>query len=256
MPNRSFFFVNDESISQEQVLNYLQAAGQLDDFIETILGQHAIAQHFQTHPELLPSEETVEQRLKDFREIQSLSDPAVFDVWLQQNDITLEGLSDRLQREWSMQQLVQHISRPRLHEHFIRRKLQLDQIVLSCIAVQEEILASELHNQIKDGVPFEELAQRYSLADTAKNDGQLSPVSRKSLSDDLRGGLEAAQVGELVGPIAMEGHWCLFRLEKVLPAALEGEVKAQLQNELFQAWLDEQIAAMTVKMEVTQWLYL
>ena len=256
MPDRPFFFVNDEPISQARVLDYLKLAGQLDDFIETILSQHAIAQYFQTHPKLLPAEEICEQLLKDFRQTQHLNDPDVFDVWLQQNDLTLEGLSDTLQQQWSMQQLAQHISQPRLYEHFIRCKLQLDQLCLSCIVVQAEMLASELYDQIKEGNSFEQLAQRYSLADTAENGGKLPPIARKSLSDDLRGELEAIQVGELVGPLAVDGRWCLFRLEKVLPAALEGDVKAQLQSELFQQWLDEQVAAMTIKMEVSQWLYL
>ncbi|MGB3291872.1 MAG: peptidylprolyl isomerase [Phormidesmis sp.] len=256
MPDQPFFFVDDEPISRAQVLDYLKSAGQLDDFVETILSQHAIAQEIQAHPKLLPTEATVNQLLKDFCQAQNLSDPAVFDVWLQQNDIALEALSDTLQQEWSMQQLVQHISQPRLHEHFIRGKLQLDQLCLSCIVVQTEMLASELHDQIKEGNSFEQLAQRYSLADTAASGGKLPPIPRKSLSDDLRGELEAVQVGELVGPFAADGRWCLFRLEKVLPAALEGDVKTQLQSELFQQWLDEQVAAMTVKMEVTQWLYL
>ena len=256
MSDHTFLFVDDEPISQAQIIDYLRVAGQLDEFIETVLTQHAIAQERQIHPELSPTEAPTEQLLKDFRQTQNLSDPAVFEAWLQQNDITLEALSDTLQQDWSMQQLVQQVSQPHLYEHFIRRKLALDRVVLSCIVVQEETLASELYDQIKEDNSFEQLAQRYSLAESAQTGGKLPPMARNALSDELRSEIEIAQVGGLIGPLAVEGRWYLFRLEKILPAALEGEVQAQLQRELFQQWLDQQVAAMTVKMEVTQWLYL
>lgn len=256
MPDQPFFFVNNEPISQVQVCNYLKSAGQLDDFIETILSQHVIAQHLQTHPELLPTEEIREQLLKNFRQTQKLSDSTVFEVWLQQNNLELGSLSDRLQQQWSMQQLMKLVSQPRLHEYFIRRKLQLDQVYLACIIVQDETLANEFYDQVKEGYLFEELAQRYSLDDTSKSGGKLPPIARKFLSNDLREALEAAQAGDVVGPLAIEGRWCLFQLDKIVPAALEGEVQAQLESELFQQWIDEHVSAMTVKMEVTQWLYL
>lgn len=204
----------------------------------------------------MPTEETAEQLLQDFCRTQELTDLAVLDLWLQENNITLQALSDTLQRQWGMQQLVQKISQPRLHECFIRRKLQLDQVYLSCIIVQAEALASELYEQVKEGNAFEQLAQRYSLDDTSRTGGMLPPIAREALSDDLRAALEATQAGELVGPLAVDDRWCLFRLEKILPAALEGDIQTQLQNELFQQWLAEQVAAMTIKMEVTQWLYL
>ncbi|NJM98738.1 MAG: hypothetical protein HC800_17695 [Phormidesmis sp. RL_2_1] len=143
--------MNDEPISPVQVLKYLKSAGQLDNFIETILSQHAIAQHLQAHPELLPTEAICEQRIKDFRQTQKLNDPSVFEIWQQQNNLELGALSDRLQQQWSMQQLIKLVSQPRLHEHFIRRKLQLDQVYLACIIVQDETLASELYDQIKEG---------------------------------------------------------------------------------------------------------
>lgn len=47
MSNQPFFFVDDEPISQSQVLEYLESAGKLEVFVEEILQQHAIALEFQ-----------------------------------------------------------------------------------------------------------------------------------------------------------------------------------------------------------------
>ena len=255
MSNQSFFFINDEPISQDQVLEYLESAGKLEEFLEEVLSQHAIALEFRARPELLPAVEVAEQLMADFRTSRDLDDPAVFESWLQSNGSTLDALEKTLQRQWSMQQLVQHISQPKLYEYFIRRKPQLDQIWLSSIIVQTEMLASELYEQIKEGTPFEQLAQHHSLTNQ-ENGGKLPPLARESLPDDLRVEVEAARPRDLIGPLQLEGGWCLFRLEKIVPAALEGETQNQLQIELFQQWLTDQVAAMTVKMEVSQWLYL
>lgn len=49
------------------------------------------------------------------------------------------------QQDWSMQLCEQQVSQLQLYEHFIRRKLALDQVVLSCIVMQNEIPVSELY---------------------------------------------------------------------------------------------------------------
>ncbi|MBW4458767.1 MAG: peptidylprolyl isomerase [Nodosilinea sp. WJT8-NPBG4] len=257
MSKPPFLFIDDEAISQEQVLEYLQNAGQLETFIKGILSQHAIAQEIQFTPELTPTEETVEQLLSEFRQSRGLSDDAVFDAWLQQNSLDDETLAATLLDQWTQEQLMGRICQPRLQEYFIKRKPQLDQVELSCIVVQEEGLAKELHEQItQEGASFEQLAQQHSLADNRYSGGKIPPVARESLSEELRIELGAIYPGEIVGPLLLNDRWCLFRLDAVLPAALEGETEAQLQVELFQEWLRDRTDAMTVKLEVSQWWYL
>lgn len=257
MSKPPFMYIDDEAISQEQVLEYLQNAGQLETFIEEILSQHAIAQEIQSNPDLIPSDNTLEQVLSEFRQSRGLGDDAVFDAWLQQNALENETLAATLLDQWTLEQLMGRISQPRLQEYFIKRKPQLDQVELSCIVVQQEELAKELHEQItQEGASFERLAQQHSLTDNRYSGGKIPPVARESLSEDLRVELSAVYPGELVGPLLIDDRWCLFRLDAVLPAALEGEIEAQLQVELFQAWLRDRTDAMSVKLEVSQWLYL
>ncbi len=257
MPKPPFMFVDDEAISQEQVLEYLQNAGQLETFIGGILEQHAIAQEIQSNSDLTSTEETVDRLLSEFRQNRDLGDDAVFDAWLQQNSLDNENLTATLLDQWTLKQLMGRICQPRLQEYFIERKPQLDQVKLSCIVVQEEELAKELHEQItQEGASFEQLAQQHSLTDNRYSGGKIPPVARESLSEDLRIELSAVYPSEIVGPLLIDNRWCLFRLDAVMPAALEGEVEDQLQAELFQEWLRDRTDAMTVKLEVSQWWYL
>ena len=61
-----------------------------------------------------------------------------------------------------------------------------------------------------------------------------------------------ASPGEVVGPLAIDGRWGLFRVEQFLPASLEQiQLKQALQNELFEQWLAEKIQKLTVKLQVS-----
>jgi parvulin-like peptidyl-prolyl isomerase len=61
--------------------------------------------------------------------------------------------------------------------------------------------------------------------------------------------MQAAQPGELVGPLAIGERWYLFRVERVVPAVLEGKLKQELQNQLFEKWLVDKVQTMQVSLE-------
>ncbi len=124
-------------------------------------------------------------------------------------------------------------------------------MVLSRIFVDNSELSEELQTQIEEGGSFEQLAKEYSLADDRIVNGMMGPVSRGTLPDILRAAVDAANPGQLIGPIELNGRYGLFRLEQFLPASLEDtQLKQALQNELFEKWLAEKIQKLTVKLQV------
>lgn len=257
MTTEAFLFVDDEPISKAQVLNYLQASGQLENFIEEVLSQHAIAKELEENKDLWPEPDALDTVLQDFRQRENLEEDAVFLAWLDQNNLEAEALSSSLLQQQTMQQLIDSISQPKLQEYFLNRKEQLDQVYLSCIVVQDEAIARALHTQIEQAeAAFEDLAKAHSLADNRWVGGTLPPIARANLGSELLTEINATQPGGLIGPLQVDEQWCLFRLDKIVLAEWEEGTKSQLQIELFQQWLADRINAMTVKMEVAEWLYL
>ena len=124
-------------------------------------------------------------------------------------------------------------------------------MVLSRIVVNNKELAEELKSQILEEIRFEQLAQEYSLTDDRIVNGMMGPVSRGQMPDSLRTLVDLSSPGELVGPIELEGLYCLFRVEQFLPASLEGQVKQELQNQLFEQWLAEKMQKLTIKLQVS-----
>lgn len=248
---QSFLTVDRQSISVSQAIKYLQSASKLQPFIIEILRQHIIEQEIRLRKDLEINSAVVEQAIIDFRLQKQLNDPQVFAQWLASNGTDYKSFFEQIAFGFKLEKLKAQVTNTRLAEYFIDRKLFLDRVVISRIIVNNQELADELRSQINEGSSFEELAKEYSLAEDRIVNGMMGPLSRGSLPDALRSTVDLASPGKLIGPLEIDGLWCLFRLEEVLPASLEDQqLKQLLENELFDQWVSEKIKKMSIKLEV------
>jgi len=251
MTTASFLTVNDEAISLAQALQHLQSAGKLSQFIQDILRQHIITQELQAREDLGITSATIEQAVIEFRLQNQLTDAQKFQQWLAGNGSNYDLFHQQVTLNLKLSKLKVLIAEPKLAEYFIERKIVLDRIILSRILVEKQELAEELRSQIEEGASFEQLAKEYSIAEDRVFNGMMGLISRGSLPDELRGLIDAANPGGLVGPLALDERWGLFRVEQFLPASLEdAQLRQALQNELFERWLTEKIQKLTVKLQV------
>jgi parvulin-like peptidyl-prolyl isomerase len=252
MESLSFFTINDEQIELYQVVKYLQVSGKLNQFISDVLRQYILEKEIATRNDIDVSTALIEQAIIDFRLKNQLTDTEQFQTWLRNNGSDYSTFYESVSFGFKLEKLKAVITEPKLPEYFIERKIYLDRMVLSRIMVDNRELAEELHTQIEEGSSFEQLAKDYSLADEKIFNGMMGPISRGSLPDILRAAIDAANPGELIGPIDIEGRFSLFRLENILPASLENpQIKQSLQHELFEKWLGEKIQNLTVKLQVS-----
>lgn len=80
------------------------------------------------------------------------------------------------------------------------------------ILVRDEEMANKIINLLDEGSDFGELAKEYSLREwSAKNDGIMgySPISKFGSYKDL---FWNSQVGQIIGPVKIEGIYGIFRL--------------------------------------------
>lgn len=243
--------VDDQPIFLTQALKYLQASGKLQPFILEILRQNILEQELLARSDVEINPAVIEQSIIDFRLEQQLSEPKTFQEWLSNNGLDYSSFSAQVAFGFKLEKLKTQVTEPKLQEYFMERQIFLDRVVLSRIIVTDQELAEELKSQIGEGARFEQLAQEYSVADDRIVNGMLGPVSRGQLPDALRALVDLASPGELIGPIKIEGWYCLFRVEQFLPAALEGQVKLELQNQLFEQWLEAKIQKLTIKLQVS-----
>ncbi|BAY64088.1 PpiC-type peptidyl-prolyl cis-trans isomerase [Calothrix brevissima NIES-22] len=247
----SFLTVNEQPISLEQAVKYLQASGKLTQFIGEIIRQYIIDQEINIRDDIDISSALTEQAIIDFRLKNQLTDPQTFQEWLKKNGTDYQTFHSSIAFNFKLEKLRALITEPKLPEYFIERKIYLDRVVISRIFVDNRELSEELHTQIEEGGSFEQLAKEYSLTEDRIVNGMMGAISRGTLPDIVRSAIDAANPGELIGPIEIEGRYGLFRVEQFLPASLEDtQLKQTLQNELFEKWLAEKIQKLTVKLQV------
>ncbi|MBD2204869.1 peptidylprolyl isomerase [Calothrix sp. FACHB-1219] len=247
----SFLTVNEQPISLEQAVKYLQASGKLTQFIGEIIRQYIIDQEINIRDDIEISSALTEQAIIDFRLKNQLTDPQSFQEWLKKNGTDYQTFHSSIAFNFKLEKLRALVTEPKLPEYFIERKIYLDRVVISRIFVDNREMSEELHTQIEEGGSFEQLAKEYSLTEDRIVNGMMGAISRGTLPDIVRAAIDAANPGELIGPIEIEGRYGLFRVEQFLPASLEDtQLKQTLQNELFEKWLAEKIQKLTVKLQV------
>lgn len=283
MSASNFLVINEQTISLEQALNYLQVAGKLDAFLLEMLYQHAINQELTTQTDLNLQPDVVEEMLINFRVEHQLTEPETFQAWLVSNEMDHETFRQQLVQHLKLNQLKAWITQPKLQDYFDQRRLFLEQVILSWIRVDTKDFAKALRQQIKAGAKFERLAKAYAvnqddrhrksvtdgLADfwqwlTDSNPSSTSsraatptivleePINREEMPDELREAVDAAQPGSLIGPLAIEDDWYVFQLVGIVPAELDEALAAELEAEIFQDWLTEKVAAMTIKLQLEE----
>lgn len=249
--SKPFLIVDEQPIYLNEALKYLQVSGKLQPFILEILRQNILEKELQTQEDLDISPAVIEQAVIDFRLEQQLTDPQKFQEWLSSNGLDYATFHKQVASSFKLEKLKAQITEPKLQEYFIERKIFLDRVVLSRIIVNDKELAEELKSQILEGSRFEQLAQEYSVADDRILNGMMGAVSRGQMSDALRALIDLASPGEIIGPIEIEQWYCLFRVERFLPASLEGQLKQELQNQIFEQWLGDKMQKLTIKLQVS-----
>jgi parvulin-like peptidyl-prolyl isomerase len=249
----AFLTVNDAELSIRDCLRYLQSAGKLQGFISDVLRQYVLQTEIETRTDLEIDPAIIQQAVIDFRLQQSLTEPQAFQDFLVKNGTDVITFQNQITGNFKMEKLKAVISESRLQEYFIERKVFLDRVVLSRIIVESVDLAEELKSQVAEGEAFEGLAQQHSLTDDKLVNGMMGPVSRGTLPDGIRALVDAANPGDVIGPIELDGRWGIFRLEQNIPATLDDvQLQQNLRNELFERWVGEKIQAMTVKLQVPE----
>lgn len=251
METNAFLTIDDDSLSLRECLRLLQTSGKLQGFIGDILRQHVIETEVKNREDLDINPAVIEQAVIDFRIQQQLTDPKLFQEWLNRNGLDYTAFHQQISTNFKNEKLKILATEPRLQEYFIERKVFLDRVVLSRIIVESKELVDELKLQINEGESFETLAREHSIADDRIANGMMGPVSRGTMPDEIRAVIDSANPGDIVGPIELENRWALFRIEDVIPATLDNpQLKQMLTTELFDRWISEKIQKMTVKLQV------
>ncbi|MGB3202013.1 MAG: peptidylprolyl isomerase [Nodosilinea sp.] len=186
--------------------------------------------------------EQAAEALDQFMQINQIGSPEQCQSFLTQRGLSEADLAFLSARTQKLKHYKIDTWGPQVESYFLQRKSHLDRVLYSLIRTREAGLAQELFFRIQDdGQPFADLARQYSEGQEAQTGGLIGPVELSVPHPTLAKILSISQPGQLWPPSRVGEWFIVVRLEKFLPARLDEATRQRLIEEMFNAWLQEQV---------------
>jgi parvulin-like peptidyl-prolyl isomerase len=228
--------VGHRNITAEEIIPLLAEYRMLPQLFRESIVDQAIA------PFTCTLEETA-SACQQFYQQNQLTSESQRQIWLARRGMTLEHLEALAVRGLRVEKFKQATWGSKLESYFLKRKRQLDKVIYSLIRSKDRGMAQELYFRIQEGEQsFAEVAHEYSQGLEAQTGGLIGPIELSNSHPVVAQMLSTGQPGQLWPPIRL-GEWVVIvRLERLLPARLDEPMRQRLLNELFEAWLQEQLS--------------
>ncbi|MBW4418619.1 MAG: peptidylprolyl isomerase [Myxacorys californica WJT36-NPBG1] len=189
------------------------------------------------------SAEEAEHALRQFYVAQRITNDAERQAWLTQTRISADQLQSLATRPIRIEKFKQANWSGKLESHFLSCKSQLNQVVYSLLRIAEFETAQELYFRLQAGEQtFADLARQYSQGPEAETGGLVGPVPITQPHPTISQQLARCQPGQLLPPMHIQPWFVILRLEKLISAQLDEPTRQKLLDNLFEAWVQEQLA--------------
>ena len=247
----NFITIDDQAISLKQAIGYLNTTGDLPKFIQRILYRHIIEKTLSQRLDIAVEPQQIEQAIVNFRVQNKLTDSARFEDWLNSQNLSYDAFQKRVSESLRVELLKQKEIQNDARQYFKENKAALDRVVLSRIVVLAQTLATEIQQQLAAGTAtFESLAKQHSITNDSSVGGTMGTLQLGQLPPEIREHLAGRSAGDIIGPLEVEGRYTILRIEQVLPAAYEGDLRKQLEERFFAQWLQNQLKDHEIKLNV------
>ena len=147
-----------------------------------------------------------------------------------------------LDRPAKLQQFKQENWGNKVGSYYLTRKVQLDRVICSIIQVADGTVAQELYFRIcSEPKIFSKLALNYSQGSESFDGGKVGPIPISRLHPTISTQLLLLKPGETSPLFTIDNFYIFVRLEQVVPAQFDDELRQILLDELFEQWLQAKI---------------
>lgn len=190
------------------------------------------------------SEEERQQALTTFAQERRIGSAEELDQFCQAQLMSPGALTSLIERPLRLRRHCDRLFRPKAEARFLERKTQLDRVVYSLIRLGDEGLARELYLRLNEGeANFADLAAEYSEGPERSTRGVVGPAPLTQAHPLLVERLRTAAPGVVQEPFRIESWWLVFRVESLTPATFNDAMADQMSEELFEEWLEGELAA-------------
>ena len=178
--------------------------------------------------------------INDWKQKKSIKTSAELDNWLSIYEINYDEWldlinSDYIWASWCMKKFENNLS-----NYFSIRKKYLDNFYYSIIKVKNKELADEFYLRIKENeASFEEIAHQFPEVIDQKSKIKIGPVSINEIEASIGSLIKVGKKNQIWKPKLFKGIWFIVRLDNILRAEFNQNLKIKLSLELGDKFLEE-----------------
>lgn len=233
------------------------------DAVEALIDEKIVELEVKKADIEIPEEE-IEKEMEQFKE--EVGGEEAFEAALAGRDLSEDDFKKDIVQYLSIRKLMEplvDLSDEEIEAYFEEHKDQFgepEQVEARHIIVEDEKTAKELHEELKNGADFAELAKEHSTDGSAAAGGDLGFFPREGMDPAFVDKAFSMKVGELSGPVKSSfGYHLIEVLDKkeAVDAKLkdhEEEIKEKLFEEKMQTeyvtWLEEKRDEYDIKNEL------
>ena len=190
------------------------------------------------------------EAFKSFLMKNNLNDINDLDDFRKRKDWSQERMENIILRPLKIKSLAENKFSDKAHDHFLKRKNDLDMIVYSIIRMKEKQLALELFLRIdSEEEDFHSLAKKYSEGTEKLTKGIIGPIYTNQANQGLMNKLKSSKSCELIEPFQLDKWWILMRLETLVQVEYTSTIKLQMCAELLDEYLSDEIEKCTIELK-------
>jgi hypothetical protein len=248
-----FLVIDNDAVSLGRSLRYLQLSGRLVPLIREIAAQHLIHRTLQQHDrQLAVSVAEFEGAIAQFRHEHQLVSPDRFEQWLDQQHLSYEVFQTRITLALKLEKLKAAIAAPNLEQAFQTQKEALTEAELRCIFGDKPTLTAIATALQREPSNWRPVVAAYEQAEPPQVSVVQGGIGMNQLPPHLRSPVSTAKLGAWVGPLpvgASDQQQVFIQVQQRHLPSLCDRTRRQLQDQLFQQWLNHQLDRITVALD-------
>ena len=201
--------------------------------------------------ELELSQEDEAKAVQEYCMRNQLEEPEAQQRWLAHFQMTPNQLKALAVKSFKLEQFKTETWGGKVESLFLTNKQQYDQVVYSLVRIDSPEVAQELFFRLQENEQsFSAIAAEYSKGPEAQTGGLIGPVEVTKLHPKLSQSLMSSEPGQIRPPMRVDQWIVILKLERMLPASLDDNLRARLIDQQFQEWLRLQMD--NIKLETVE----
>ena len=222
-------------MTPENLESLLSDLGLLPVFIRRLLLRKYTAN-------IKPSKDEQIAYQKTFFANNNIFDKESLSSWLERNSITESEMSLHLFRSLQIDMLKSEKFSHVVESFYLEHKTKYDLVTFSLLRNKSRELVNELFIRLSEQEDtLSSLSSNYSEGRERNTNGLIGPTPYSRIHPEIAERLKVSKPGQLWQPFKVDTYWCIVRLERFLPAALDAKTISIIENELFESWIATEV---------------